>query len=211
VTAVPPLVLDWDGTVTEVDTLHMVVERFGDLAVFHALEERIDRDLTLQEVIALEMRTVTASLDEVLTFLLDAVRIRPGFAELVERHDPLIVSAGFHELIQPVLDRDGVDARVTANHVEARPDGWEASFAPVPVCAVCGERCKRGAVAGLDGFAYVGDGVSDRCVALGASRRFARAGLADWLDVRGVPYEPFTDLNDVAERLEHAPPPPLRL
>jgi hypothetical protein len=31
------LVLDWDGTVTERDTLHMVIERFGDLDVFHAL------------------------------------------------------------------------------------------------------------------------------------------------------------------------------
>ena len=35
-TPLPALVLDWDGTVTERDTLHMVIERFGDLDVFHA-------------------------------------------------------------------------------------------------------------------------------------------------------------------------------
>ena len=49
------LVLDWDGTVTERDTLHMAIERFGDLEVFHALERQIGRELTLNEVIEVEM------------------------------------------------------------------------------------------------------------------------------------------------------------
>jgi len=33
----PAVVLDWDGTVTERDGLHMAIERFGDLDVFSAL------------------------------------------------------------------------------------------------------------------------------------------------------------------------------
>ena len=70
-----------------------------------------------------------------------------------------------------------------------------------PDCDVCGERCKRAAVAGLGAFAYAGDGVSDRCVSLAAERRFARAGLADWLDDQGVGYEPFDDLYDIARAL----------
>ena len=35
-----PLVLDWDGTVTERDSLHMIIERFGDLDAYDALEAR---------------------------------------------------------------------------------------------------------------------------------------------------------------------------
>ena len=35
------LVLDWDGTVTERDGLHMAIERFGDLGVFDALEDAL--------------------------------------------------------------------------------------------------------------------------------------------------------------------------
>jgi 2-hydroxy-3-keto-5-methylthiopentenyl-1-phosphate phosphatase len=196
------LVLDWDGTVTEVDTLHMVIERYGDLDVFHAAEAEIGRRLTLREVIALEMRTVKAPLEEVVAWLLASVRIRPGFAALVERHDPLIVSAGFRELIEPVLAREQVAARVVANRIEARPDGWVASFAPAVACTVCGEPCKRAAVADLASFAYAGDGVSDRCVALAADRVFARAGLADWLGARDVSFEPFEDFVDLARRLD---------
>ncbi len=56
-------------------------------------------------------------------------------------------------------------------------------------------------MAGTGAFAFVGDGVSDRCIALAANRVFARAGLATWLDRQGVPYEPFEDFFDVAAAL----------
>ena len=196
------LVLDWDGTVTERDTLHMAIERFGDLTVFVALEEELGRRLTLDEVIAAEMATVRGPLEQVVAWLAEHVRVRPGFRELVDAYDPLIVSAGFHELIEPILEREGIAARVAANHVAADPRGWRASFPDAPPCAVCGERCKRSTVAALGPFAYVGDGVSDRCVSLAAERRFARAGLARWLDGQGVSYEPFEDLYDVLSALE---------
>lgn len=194
-----PLVLDWDGTATERDTLHMVIERFGDLTVFEAMEAELGR-LSLDEVIAMEMATITAPLDDVVAWLRAHVRMRAGFAELVATYDPLIVSAGFHELIEPILAREGITARVVANHIAAAPDGWRSTFAEGLLCDVCGERCKRAAV-GLGAFAYAGDGVSDRCVSLAAELRFARNGLARWLDEQGIAYKPFDDLFDVLEAL----------
>ncbi|MDX6490107.1 MAG: 2-hydroxy-3-keto-5-methylthiopentenyl-phosphate phosphatase [Gaiellaceae bacterium] len=139
------VVLDWDGTVTEVDTLHLVLERFGDREVYERAEAQLGRTLTLNEVIAHEFETVTAPLEEVVAWLLDHVRIRPGFAELARAHRPLIVSSGFHELIEPVLEREGLlDAvELRANSVEARPDGWRAHFRVAGRCEACGEPCKR--------------------------------------------------------------------
>jgi 2-hydroxy-3-keto-5-methylthiopentenyl-1-phosphate phosphatase len=196
------LVLDWDGTVTEVDTLHLVIERFGDLDVFREMEDEIGRRLTLQEVIAVEMGTVTAPLDEVTEWLVGNARIRPGFAELVRDHRPVVVSAGFHELIDPLLRREGITVPLIANRVvEAAPTGWRVSFRDTERCPICGEPCKRAAAASDGAYAYVGDGVSDRCAALGAERVFARAGLARYLGEAGVPFEPFGDLRDVASAL----------
>lgn len=197
------LVLDWDGTVTEVDSLHMLIEQFGDHDVFLALEDEVGRSMTLDEVIAAEMATVRAPYDEVRDWLLEHVRIRPGFRQLVAEHGPLIVSAGFHETIEPILAREGIDARVVANHVRADAAGWQTTFAAGSPCTTCAERCKREAVAGLGPYVYVGDGVSDRCVSLAATRRFARDGLARWLDEQGVAYEPFDDLDDVRRALGH--------
>lgn len=196
-----PLVLDWDGTVTERDTLHMLLERFGDAEVFHAAESDIARGRPLNDVIATELATVTAPLEEVVGWLLENVRVRPGLPELVAEHDPLIVSAGFHELIAPVLEREEVRVRVVANRVSADPGGWRTAFEPRPACPVCGEPCKRMATAALGAIAYAGDGVSDRCVSLAAARVFARASLATWLDERRVAYERFDDLHDIRRAL----------
>ncbi len=57
---------------------------------------------------------------------------------------------------------------------------------------------------------YVGDGISDRCVAGMADLVFARADLARFLTADGVAFVPFEDFVDVRERLE-APSDPGRL
>jgi 2-hydroxy-3-keto-5-methylthiopentenyl-1-phosphate phosphatase len=199
------LVLDWDGTVTEVDTLHLVLQEFGDAEIYRRVEDRLGRALTLHEVIALEFETIRAPLGEVVDFVLDAVRIRRGFRQLAQLHRPLVISAGFQELIEPVLEREGVDVRLLANRVEPRPDGWRVRFRDEASCADCGEACKRAALPAGE-LVYVGDGYSDRCAALRADRVFARDGLARYLDSRGVPYEPFDDFFDVAARLESSYP-----
>jgi 2-hydroxy-3-keto-5-methylthiopentenyl-1-phosphate phosphatase len=195
------LVLDWDGTVTEVDGLHLVLLEFGDEKIYDSAENRLGRELTLNEVIALEFTSVSAPLEEVVAWMRENVRVRAGFAELARTHDPLIVSSGFRELIEPILEREEIELELIANRVDARPDGWRARFREAATCEVCGQPCKRADVAGLGEFAYAGDGYSDRCVAELATRVFARDGLARYLEARGVPFEPFEDFHDVAAAL----------
>jgi 2-hydroxy-3-keto-5-methylthiopentenyl-1-phosphate phosphatase len=197
----PQIVVDWDGTVTEDDGLHLVLLEFGDERIFDEAEERLGRDLTLHEVIALEFETVRAPLDEVVAWVRENVRVRSGFVELAREHRPLVVSSGFHELIDPILEREGLELDVRANRVDARPEGWRAHFRNAETCSVCGEPCKRADVGGLGNFVYVGDGFSDRCVALVASRVFARDGLAEYLAAREVPFEPFVDFHEIARAL----------
>lgn len=194
--------LDWDGTVTEVDGLHLVLVEFGDEEVYDTHESRLGRDLTLHEVIAGEFRSVRAPLREVVTWLRAHARLRAGFGDFARRHRPLIVSSGFHELIEPVLERERLELEVRANRLDPRPDGWRVIFRSEEPCPVCGEPCKRSAVAGLGEFAYAGDGFSDRCVAELATRVFARDGLAGYLSEKGVPFEPFDDFYDVSAALD---------
>jgi 2-hydroxy-3-keto-5-methylthiopentenyl-1-phosphate phosphatase len=196
------IVVDWDGTATEADGLHLVLLEFGDVPVYEEHEARLGRDLSLHEVIAGEFRTVRAPLADVVVWVRENVRLRAGFTEFARRHRPLVVSSGFHELIQPVLDRDGLELPILANRLDPRPDGWRVLFRDEAACAVCGEPCKRSAVASLDGFVFVGDGFSDRCVAEAASRVFAREGLASYLDERDVDFERFDDFYDVEAAID---------
>jgi HAD superfamily phosphoserine phosphatase-like hydrolase len=196
------LVLDWDGTVTERDTLVAVILRFGDRTVFEQVEREMENGMSQHDVIAREVETLDASLEEMTDYLLDTVPVRPGFHELAERFRPTIVSAGFHELIEPLLAREGVTLDIRANRLEQTPIGWRARFTDTRECQVCGEACKRFAV--LEGgtpVTFVGDGISDRCAALAADRVFARDWLAAWLDEQGAPYEPWLDFDQLARTI----------
>jgi 2-hydroxy-3-keto-5-methylthiopentenyl-1-phosphate phosphatase len=194
------LVLDWDGTCTQVDGLHMLLEEFGDRAVYEHMEGVLGDGLTLHEVIAAEIATITLPLDFAVSWVREHVTMRPGFADLARSDEPVILSSGFHELIEPILAREGVELEVRANRLDARPDGWRPIWRDEAVCATCGEACKRGALAG-ESYVFVGDGYSDRCAALQAQRIFARDGLAAYLDELGILYEPFETLDDIAAAL----------
>jgi 2-hydroxy-3-keto-5-methylthiopentenyl-1-phosphate phosphatase len=199
------LILDWDGTVTERDTLLHALQRFVDPAVLDPIEAELDAGLaagtiTHREVMEREFSLLTVPLADVVAFLMEEVRVRPGFAAFVERFDPLILSSSFHETIEPILAREGVTARVRANRVDPRHDGWRIHWIADSDCATCGEPCKRASLpAGT--LTYIGDGYSDRCAALAADRVFARDGLARYLDAEQRRYEPFTDFSQLTVAL----------
>jgi len=205
------LVVDFDGTITEQDLLDEIALTFGDEQVYREVDEALDEDsLTLHEVIRREFEPVRAPLEEVQRWVLENVRVRPGFREIVELACErgwrfVIVSSGFRELIEPVLEREGLTGvELLSNTVDARPDGWEVQFRVSEICETCGQPCKRSTAAALaDGgeLVYVGDGYSDRCAAESADLVFARRGLASYLEEQGAPFERFEDFHSIARHL----------
>jgi 2-hydroxy-3-keto-5-methylthiopentenyl-1-phosphate phosphatase len=200
------VVLDFDGTVTESDLLDRIALEFGDADVYQEVEDGLDEGrMPLREVITREFEPVTAPLDEVIAWVLDQAKIRRGFAAFVRDVQARgwavqVVSSGFEELIQPVLDREGVKVELHANRIDARPDGWRVDWRYPDDCDVCGESCKRSTLPPGE-VVYVGDGYSDRCAALAANRVFAISGLARYLSERGVSFEPFSDFADLSGAL----------
>jgi 2,3-diketo-5-methylthio-1-phosphopentane phosphatase len=200
------VVLDFDGTVTESDLLDRIALEFGDPVVYKEVEDGLDEGrMPLREVIVREFEPVTAPLEEVVAWVLDEAKVRAGLAEFVrtahtDGWDVHVVSSGFEELIEPVLEREGVDVELHANRVDARSDGWRVEWRYPDDCEVCGESCKRSLLPAGD-VVYVGDGYSDRCAALASDRVFATAGLARYLAEQGKPFEPFTDFHALSEAL----------
>jgi 2-hydroxy-3-keto-5-methylthiopentenyl-1-phosphate phosphatase len=189
------LALDWDGTCTVADSLVEAVRRFGDPDVFHRSFG------SYGESLAAEVGTIRASADELSAWARDHVVVRAGFRRLVTRHDPVIVSSGLPQLIEPVLRREQVEVDLRSNHADPDPAGWRLRFRDAGPCPVCGDMCKRRSLPGGRPLVYVGDGVSDRCAARAADRVFARSWLASDLDAAGIPHERFETLDDVAAAL----------
>ena len=203
------LLLDFDGTLTDHDTLDLLVAEHAPAVWLEAEQALTDGTMTLNEVIAFEFGHVHTTLDEALAVLRERVRLRPGLEELIEfcRErfiEPVVVSSGFHEVIEPMLAWGGVKLPVVAHSAVFSSEGTTVTFLERETCPTCGEPCKRMELDRLaDGrpIAYVGDGWSDRCAAKMADLVFARGSLAQHLDAEGVPYVPFDDLLDVREGL----------
>jgi 2-hydroxy-3-keto-5-methylthiopentenyl-1-phosphate phosphatase len=204
------IVVDFDGTVTKTDLLDTIASRFGDPEVYQEVEDGLDEGrMSLREVITREFRPVRKPLDEVIRWELENVELRPGFDEVValarERGWRLvIVSSGFHELIEPILEHAGLDVELHANRVDPDPEGWIVEWRYDETCDNCGESCKRSIAQrfGGDGeIVYIGDGYSDRCAAEASDRVFATRGLAAYLAERGTDFEPFEDFYSVARSL----------
>jgi len=204
------IAVDFDGTVTEIDLLDTIARDFGDSVVYQEVEDGLHGGtMALRDVITREFEPVRSPLEAVVGWELDNVRVRDGFREFVQLAREsgwrvVIVSSGFHELIEPILEREGVEVELHANRVDPSPDGWRVEWRYDSACDSCGESCKRSIVqelAGDDELIYIGDGYSDRCAAEASDRVFATRGLAEYLDERGIPYERFDDFNDVVRGL----------
>src|SRR5688500_1399465 len=161
------IVIDFDGTTTQDDLLDQIARDCGDPAVYHEDEDALHAGtMPLREVITREYKPVTTPMPEAVAWVLERVRVRPGFADLVHSAQRAgwevhVVSSGFEEFIQPVLERERVDVPIHANRVDARPDGWVVEWRYPESCDHCYESCIRDLLP--DGYViYICDGYSDR-------------------------------------------------
>lgn len=213
----PVLILcDFDGTVTTADTNSYLSERFAPHA-FATVEGLLaGREMSLREVLAAELGEMTQGPEVIIGTAVRDIPLRAGFREFVDRveaeqHHLVLLSAGFRQVIEPMLSAAGFGAevRLIANDVEFTPEGGRITWRELPTCARCGEPCKRHDVDSLRArhrdshpdVVYIGDGFSDRCGAEAADRIFARAALARYLDDIGHAYEPFETFHEITDSL----------
>jgi 2-hydroxy-3-keto-5-methylthiopentenyl-1-phosphate phosphatase len=205
------IVVDFDGTITEHDTLVDIVQAHAP-DVFWQLEDDLEAGrITLHECIEREFAAVRGEHDQIVADTLAGARVRRGFAEFAAAaracgHRLVVVSSGFESIIRPVLEQAGVaGVEVVAHEVRFSPQGSTVEFRHGEDCEVCGQECKRSVVRSLDGsggdVVYIGDGFSDRCGAMAADRVFARRELARYLSDEGIAFEPFDDFVEIGAAL----------
>ncbi len=202
---------DFDGTITDQDTLIFLASRLGGgMQMVDAIGRLIgERKLTLAEGIAAEMRSIRAPYEEAATLLRAEVRIDPGFpafyAWCVERQAPLtILSAGFRQNIELFLPPDAYPHLVVLAN-ELRPNekiGWQCVFRDKTEwghdkAAALKSARKRG-----EYTVFVGDGLSDRAAAEAADEVFAKHSLAVHCRERGIACREYETFHDVLEELK---------
>jgi 2,3-diketo-5-methylthio-1-phosphopentane phosphatase len=208
--ALPALFFDFDNTITRLDVLDRVIERFsvGDAWREWEAQWQEGRIGTLECLTRQvgDLRVEPAALlDFVAGFEIDA-HFAPIVAWAGEHGAPLtILSDNFEPLIKAILDRHGLGrVPVVANGLAFDGDRLQPSFPWVdracPRCAHCKAQHLRGSPARPRIF--VGDGLSDVCPSLVAEQVFAKDSLAAALGRRGVAFQGYRALDEVLAWLE---------
>jgi 2-hydroxy-3-keto-5-methylthiopentenyl-1-phosphate phosphatase len=198
--------VDFDGTVTEVDTVEAMVRKFarGDWRGMNKLWE--EKLISTAEVARRVFATFDAEEEQIKTFV-GSMKIDPHFAPFVSevegRNDRLyIVSDGYDYLIQAILRREGLE-RIPyfANHMYI--NGREFSMDPGGVRSDCGKcgTCKRDVIDSLrqpgETVVLAGDSYSDFCASEYADVVFAKSHLLTYCTKNDIPCLAYTDFADI--------------
>ncbi len=198
--------VDFDGTITDLDTFDILVKRFAGDDAWQRTEIGLDDgSMTLRDVLQLQASYVRGTFAEVAAILRSEIAIDPTFAAFVAsaraREIPVtIVSSGIAPIIADRLAAIGLgDLPIIANEIDPAPTGWSIRFRDADGNGTDKAAIVRAAKAAGTRTIFFGDGRSDYAGALEADLTFAKAGLAleRYLHERGVPFTPFSQFGAI--------------
>jgi 2-hydroxy-3-keto-5-methylthiopentenyl-1-phosphate phosphatase len=201
------IITDFDGTVTDRDTLATLLDRFGS-PEWVSIEEQVERDqLTVDEAFQRQMALLNVSLEEALCTLDDVIEVDDGVGYCAEKAIEAggrftVVSAGFREIINHLLEGkipDGV--AIHANELEIQNGRWKVIPSPSPkirgLCTHCKRYWVEKAREAGDVVVYVGDGFTDRCPAEAADHVYAKDSLLRYRRGVGLDVSPLRDFRSL--------------
>jgi 2,3-diketo-5-methylthio-1-phosphopentane phosphatase len=201
--------VDFDGTITDVDTFDALVRAVAGDAAWDAIDgPLIAGEITLREALSRQAAALRLTREQTLAFVESHARVDPAFGPFVtavRAHGGSIrvVSSGIATVIHDALARAGVEVDVLANDVDFAATGWTMSFLDLSANGHDKAAHVRAARARGAHTVYAGDGISDFEAAREADQRFAKAGraLEAHCRERAIPCVSFTSFREVEEAL----------
>ncbi len=199
---------DFDGTIVKKDIGDELFKEYSVYEPYHSL--LYDGKLTIYQYWHIVCRKINSniSFSDIREFALSA-EIDSYFVRFVgyckDNGLPLsIVSDGFDAYIFPILEKLGLaDLPVFCNKLLINRNGVyepEFPFASESCECMCAS-CKRNSVLSSVGndeiIIYIGDGISDVCVAEHSDIIFAKKKLAAYCNEKRIPHYPFSTFFDV--------------
>jgi len=203
------VLLDFDGTISPVDTTDLLLERFAAPAWRDVEEDWKAGRIGSRECMVRQIDLVRATPAEMDAFI-GSVEVDPGFGGFVSRfrrlgHTLFVLSDGLDRTIRTLLDRADVDIPYFANHLQWRGgDRWRLAFPHSKgTCTALMGNCK---CSFADGWPrqlniVVGDGRSDFCLAERADLVLAKGSLLEHCRKADLPHFGFADFDEATRLL----------
>jgi 2-hydroxy-3-keto-5-methylthiopentenyl-1-phosphate phosphatase len=196
--------VDFDGTISPVDTTDLLLERFAAPAWRDIEEEWKAGRIGSRECMVRQIDLVRATPAEMDAFV-RSVEIDGGFGGFVSvvrrlGHALIVVSDGLDRTIRTLLDRNDIDVPYFANHLQWRgADRWRLKFPHARSdCASLSGNCKCSFAEGRprELNILVGDGRSDFCLAGRADLVLAKDSLLKHCRTAHMPHMAFENFDE---------------
>lgn len=198
---------DFDGTITDHDTIVFLTERFGAGPDFRSsiLEQIHTGALSIPDAIRLELESVTVGWGAAMEVLDREISVDATFQDFVEwcsreGHPLVVLSSGMESVVRHFVSDPRIP--VVAHRVTVDASGWHYETVP--------ENEKVRVLSQADGegpLVYIGDGASDVCAIPWVDRLFAKQGryLERHCRNHRVPFTPFGSFAEIRAHLANEP------
>ena len=202
------VVSDFDGTITSKDGLYGFIETYASEGWEKIEQDWVDGKIGSKECLIEEFKLVPDLSEELISEFIKTLTMDETFVDFYGKtiqkgYDFYIVSDGIDYFINKILKKYGAeDVKVISNHGEFRGEFFEITFPnDSSKCINNAGTCKCSVLADLrknyDKIIYIGDGVSDYCVADKADILFAKSKLADYCEEKCINYQLFNKFSDI--------------
>lgn len=194
---------DFDGTITKEDTLRKFFTLFTGDKWLEAEQLWIEGQINSQECLISELNLIKNISPKEMEEFLETIEIDEYFCEFYKfiknrNYDFVILSDGFDLFIESVLKRYNLsDIPFYSNVLKLNHNKLSVSFPNSnPNCLRSSGTCKCSKITRPD-FYYIGDGVSDVCIAKKAQTLFAKHNLKKYCDENKIDYVSFKSFKDI--------------
>lgn len=200
---------DFDGTITKRDTVNAFLEQYADASWVESEKSWVEGKITSRENAIIQVGLIRPMTEKVLNEYIDSIEVDDCFLDFyryTSRHDIrlTILSDGFDLFIERTLAKYGLKGiPFYANHLVCRDGRFGIEFPHFTAsCKIGAGMCKCSKVSD-DRYYYIGDGVTDLCVAKNAEVLFASKYLNKYCDENDIRHVTFNDFGDILECLSN--------
>lgn len=200
---------DFDGTISKFDVIHKFIRNFskGDYMVAEKLW--CEGKMSTQDCLKIQFDMITGLTKEVFDKFVETVEIDPYFYEFYKLAKSLnkkiiVLSDGFDLFIKPTLKKYQMDdIQVFANVLKLKEENgfikFEMEYPNQSKNCLIGSGCCKCEVAQqfTRHYTYIGDGLSDRCIAKKSALLFAKKSLETFCANENIKYFPYTTFQDI--------------
>lgn len=196
---------DFDGTITDRDSIVLLVEEFGEGEKLrrNLLTDFEKGKLSPAQVIEGELASVRVPWEEAARGLQERIRVDPSFPSFVswckQEEIPLcVLSSGLKEIVSLFIGHLGVP--IFAHTAEFDRSGWRYHRDPASEKETLVQARQGSGMA-----VFIGDGISDISVLPHVDTLFAKSYLARHCEAQGIDFIPFDTFSDIQERIQQDP------